>query len=97
MFGRRKTPRKPSSCTQRRDSVTAPAVLPQILHILRIASPRSAIRTDHAEVSHRIRGPVGRLVLELWLNIALPQVGRFDDMHVTVHDFASLLHRMPPS
>jgi hypothetical protein len=76
--------------------VTAPAVLPQILHILRVASPRCAIRTDHAEVSHRIRGAAWCLILELRLNVALPQVWRFDDMHVTVHDFESLLHRMPP-
>jgi len=52
----------------------------------------------HTEISHVIAGESdGRLPLELGFDVALPEIGRLHDVHVTIEDLKSTLRhtRLP--
>jgi hypothetical protein len=55
------------------------------------AAPGSAIRTDQAQVAHVVGGADGREVSKFLVDVTLPEIRRFENVHVAVEDFETVI------
>ena len=58
-------------------------------------TPSAAVGADQTQVAHVVGSADGREVFELLVDVALPEIGRLEDVHVAVEDFETVIgHRI---
>jgi hypothetical protein len=60
------------------------------------ATPSAAIRPDQAEVAHMVGGADGGALLEFLVDVALPEIGRLEDVHIAVENFETVIGHGSP-
>src|SRR5258706_2827742 len=54
-------------------------------------APGTTVRTDQAQIAHMIRAADGRARRESFVDVALPEIGRLQDVHVAIENLVATL------
>ena len=74
------------------DLLEALEMMPRIVDAGGAVGNGLAAREDRPQLAEVDGGePDGSLIPKLWIDVALPEVGRLHDVHVAVHDLKALL------